>query len=113
MSEKKRYLNIPGQDTFVHTLKFDLSGALPPLPYGKLLYYPLDTERYIRPTLTSLNFKQTGRIVTKCDLGMPLDEINLQFTHYNLREDNQHPLAKEDQMLINEIDFDEETKLQQ
>ena len=84
MSEKKRYLNIPGQETFVHNLKFDLSGPLPPLPYGKLLYYPLDNDRYIRGKLTSLNFKQTGKILTKCDLGVPLDEINLKFEQYNL-----------------------------
>ena len=55
--EKKRYLHIPGEDTFIHTLKFDLQPSLAPLPYGKLLYYPLDNDRYIKPRLTSLNFK--------------------------------------------------------
>ena len=79
MSEKKRYLNIPGSDTFLHTLKFDLSPPLEPLPYGKLLYYPLDNERYTRPKVTSLNLKEIGKIFTKCDLGMPVDEINLKF----------------------------------
>lgn len=73
-SQAKRYLKIDGEDVFVQDIKFDLSLPIPPIPYQKSLYYPLDIERYTKPKLTSFFMKKVGSVLAPCNLNIhPLE----------------------------------------
>jgi len=78
-----RFIKIPGEDIFIHTFKFNTNLPLPPIPYAKTLYYPLDSERYSKPKLTSFHLRSAAPLLTKCDLGIPVDEINMKSYLYN------------------------------
>lgn len=67
----------------MHTFKFNASLPLPPIPYAKTLYYPLDSDRYSKPKLTFFHLKSAAPLLTKCDLGIPVDEINMKSFLYN------------------------------
>ena len=84
-SNKKcfRYIKIPGEEIFIHTFKFNTSLPLPPIPYAKTLYYPLDAERYSKPKITSFHLRNVAPMLTRCDLGIPVDEINMKSYLYN------------------------------
>lgn len=67
----------------MHTFKFNASLPVPPIPYAKTLYYPLDSNRYSKPKLTFFHLKSAAPLLTRCDLGIPVDEINMKSYIYN------------------------------
>jgi len=55
-----------------------------PIPYAKTLVYPLDSERYIKPKLTSFFFKNTNKLLCPIDQNIPIDDLIMDSDKYNL-----------------------------
>ena len=70
---------------FLHTFKFNANLPLPPIPYAKTLYYPLNSERYSKPKITTFQLKNMSPLLTKCDLGIPVDQLNMKSYLYNAK----------------------------
>lgn len=98
-----RFLEIPGDNIFLHTFKFNLNPPVPPIPYSKMLYYPLESDRYLKPKLLSFFFNKMNTILTRCDLNMPVDIMNMNANKLNPKDNRLHIFYNF--ILENKIDF--------
>jgi len=58
-----------------------------PIPYAKTLVYPLDSERYTKPKLTSFFFKNTQKLLCPINQNIPIDDLIMDSDKYNINAD--------------------------
>ncbi|KAL4493950.1 hypothetical protein ABPG72_021967 [Tetrahymena utriculariae] len=93
--KKKKTLNIPENKGLIHNFKFDIEIPFAPNAFSKTLYYQLDQERHTRPKVLNADVKGMCNLFVNCDLGLPIDDLNMKPHIYNLQEgnDNHHHLG--------------------
>ncbi|KAL4476411.1 hypothetical protein ABPG74_010144 [Tetrahymena malaccensis] len=88
--KKKKTLNIPENKGLIHNFKFDIEIPFAPNAFPKTLYYQLDQERHTRPKVLNADVKGMCNLFVNCDLGLPIDDLNMKPHIYNLQEGNDY-----------------------
>jgi len=71
------------------------------VPQPKTLHYPLDSDRYLQASITSLDVRLSNQLLPPCDLHNPILDLILFSNKY--RRSDSEQISAHEQQIVDEL----------